>query len=117
MELSFSINREARPSFSDIGDKPFRLNFKTYNREKRQLEVTFKIKIKETKILFFILNEKNIEVKEIEKKISVEPGTKPQFIDLSLMLKKRPDKPENVEVILFVENTDIPTKSISITCY
>lgn len=112
MELSFNIKSEKRPSFSDIGDKSFSLNFTTRNQEKEKLKVLFKIKIKETLVEIFMLNDQNIEVREIEKMIAVEPGEQQQSIDLRLRLKKRPDKSRHVDIILFVENTDLKQKIV-----
>lgn len=111
MELSIYIKSEKRPSFSDIGDKSFSLNFTTRNQEKEKLKVLFKIKIK-TLVEIFMLNDQNKEVSEIEKMIAVEPGEQQQSIDLQLRLKKRPDKSRNVDIILFVENTDLKQKIV-----
>jgi hypothetical protein len=118
MQLSFSVvKKRPSPTISSINiEVPIVLKFETENNGIEE-KVAFKVKLDKLNVQVFLLDDKNNKVEEIEKIISVGTQKQMHTVNLRLVLIKKPIKPTDVDLLLFVKNDEKYTKSMPIICY
>lgn len=116
MKLNIHILNPDIPSVSTNDVVSHNLQFKVNGTEG---DITFKVKIIDTELQIFILNDKDEELKEVGAKLRVGKKSKTYSIPLRFKLNEKPVEPSDVDLILTGTNDSGTTAKgvrISIIC-